>query len=206
MKKRDYGLITRKTSKNNLEDFYETPVWASKILYNHFDFTNYGNQAWEFCCGKGKMSNVMWNYFENVISTDAIDRGYKKNFSILDFMSTRKAKANILITNPPYVNANNIVSHALTKVKSFDVICLLLRQSFQESKSRYFLFEDYRPYKIVTISDRVDFSSENPGGMFSLAWYIWIMNDLYLKRKYSEMEWDCHPTTKKEGQMKLCLY
>jgi len=155
------------TGKKDSQEFFETPNWVTKILLDHQSFNG---PIWEFACGAGKISKYISKTIGNkVISTDKYKRGFGK--SGIDFLTTTKLLAPNMITNPPFNLINKFIKQA--NILKPTKLALLYRTLGLESQGRYKLFKMYKPSKVITIVDRVMFGSEEPGGFWSLSWFIW---------------------------------
>jgi len=190
MKKRDWGLLTRRERKLSKE-FYPTPKWVTRLLLRNYEFQG---SIWETACGDGRISKLLEEQYE-VVSTDLYDCGYGK--SGVNFLLQNSMLADNMVTNPPYIIATKWAWK--TMEMDFKTSALLCRMSFLESKERFFLFKEYPPKKIILISDRVQINSEKPGGQWTLAWYIW-------EKGYSgktELMWDSFFSLKRENQLTI---
>lgn len=161
------GLSIAGRKKNDGIDFYTTPSWATEALMSRESFNGI---IWECASGNGRMVNVLEKY-NKVIATD-IRTG-------VDFLKTTKAVNNI-VTNPPYIHAEDFVKWA--KFNATEKIAMLLKLTFLESESRYKLFkEKFFPLKKVYVfCKRVNMYREGDikpinSGTIAFAWYVWDM-------------------------------
>ena len=151
-----------------VEDYLPTPNWPIDILMTRELFSSI---VWECACGDGRMARRLKSWGYKVIGSDKYDRGY--GHTGVDFFDVQEPYANNIISNPPFKYAQQFVEKAL-ELNNVTKFAFLLRTLFVESKRRRHLFESNPPKKIICIADRVMFDgSEEPGGGFSVSWYIW---------------------------------
>lgn len=172
-------------------DFYATPPCATKALIKYCNENGidlFNKAILEPACGKGHIAEILIEEFKNknishlVLPIDLVDRGYDRqlatqNFFLYEF--TEDADYNI-ITNPPYARAKEFIEHSLDIVKPDSYVCMLLKITFLEGKSRYEMFKNNPPYKVLIFSNRVNCSKQGDfekdseyGGAVGYAWYIW---------------------------------
>lgn len=158
------------------DDFYATPPEATKSI-----LTAYGPFLWhpeyihEPCCGDGAMSKIILEHFKgvNVISTDLIDRGYG---AVKDIYSIPRTPATVVITNPPFSEAEGIIRHVLGVWKA-DVLMLLLKSTFFHAADRAEgLFNEFRPSSIWALPWRLDFHNKGRPTM-ECSWFVWDKNN-----------------------------
>lgn len=160
-------FATRFNDVNENQDFYPTPPYATECLMRRERFSGY---IWECACGDGSMSNILERY-NDVHSTDLIDRGYGARF---DFLGETTGLTENIVTNPPYKYAEEFIDRALKSASR--KVAMLLRISFLESQGRYKLFTE-TPLKCVYIfSKRLKIYKNGVignSGMVGYAWYVW---------------------------------
>lgn len=153
----------------NGADFYPTPKWATHALILNEPF--YGS-VWEPCCGNGAMSEVIKTWHP-VMSSDLFDRGYGETGH--DFLTSNRRADNI-ITNPPYAQAEAFVTKALQCANK--KVAMLLRLAFLEGSGRAGgLFKHTPPSRVLVFSERITFYPNGErtggGGTMAYAWFIW---------------------------------
>lgn len=177
---------TNHTDKERAEnDYYATdPVAIDKLL--SVEKQNISNNIWECAAGGGHLSKRLKDFGYNVYSTDIVDRNFELNDKF-DFLSPifnpiTSAKDTDIITNPPYSNAKEFVLKALDLIDEGRNICMFLKLTFLEGKSRYKdLFSKYPPRNIYVFSERImcakngDFKAMKAGGgsAVAFAWFVW---------------------------------
>lgn len=159
-------------------DYYATDPRAGKMLLTLEPFSN---DIWEPACGEGHLSKVLTEAGYNVRSSDLIDRGFGiGGFDFLDI--TNQDWAGDIITNPPYIYANEFVYKALSIVSEGSKVALFLKVQFMEGKARKVLFQKAPPHTIWVSSSRIncakngDFTGlrTSGGSAIAYAWWIWV--------------------------------
>ena len=177
---------TNHTDKERAEnDYYATdPIAIDKLL--SVEKQNISNNIWECAAGGGHLSKRLKDFGYNVYSTDIVDRNFELNDKF-DFLSPifnpiTSAKDTDIITNPPYSNAKEFVLKALDLVDEGRNVCMFLKLTFLEGKSRYKeLFSKYPPRNIYVFSERImcakngNFKAMKDGGgsAVAFAWFVW---------------------------------
>jgi len=151
-------------------DFYPTPPGATLAL---LDVEKFSNPVWEPACGDGAISRVLIANGYSVISSDLIDRDYGQGG--VDFLKTSCAKAESLITNPPFNLAEEFLKHALQLRVS--KIAFLAKLAFLEGKRRSCLLEQSPLSKIWVFRGRLTMTRRGEPkrgtGMIAFAWFVW---------------------------------
>jgi hypothetical protein len=154
-------------------DFYRTPSDCVRSLLSVEQFEG---PIWEPACGDGAISRVLLADGHRVVSTDLIDRGYGEHG--VDFLASTSLRAPTIVTNPPFLHADEFVHHAirLGAVKT----AMLLRLGFLSGeKRRLSLWEKIPISKVWIFSHRPtlwDGSDDKPDGgrgCIDYAWFVW---------------------------------
>lgn len=161
--------------KDRGHDLYETPEVATWALIEHENL--YYKKVWEPACGKGAISEVLYQAGCSVISTDLVDYGYGE--SRVDFLMTPLAAQTNrhIITNPPYKLASDFARHAMALNSPY--VALLLRLSFLESEGRSDILDDGRLSRVLVFKKRLPMMHrdgwDGPKASSSVAhaWFIW---------------------------------
>lgn len=156
-------------------DYYATDPKAAELL---LDVEPELNHIWECACGEGHLAKVFKKAGKLEYATDLINRGYGDDF--FDFLKTKRHNGwcNDIVTNPPYKYAKEFVEHALDIVMTGRKVCMFLKLTFLESKSRRELFYKYPPKTIYVCSSRVkcalngDFDTTGQSAA-CYAWFVW---------------------------------
>jgi len=160
MSQRDSGYERKE------RDLYETPSWVTEALGPHLYAGIF--HVWEPACGSGKMVRALESLGFTVNGTD-IDAGHD---FLESYCGLDEDGFEAIITNPPYVLAQEFIEHALKQPVS--VVAMLLRTDFDHAKSRLHLFQDQRFAKKLVLTKRIKWFEDSKGQpSFNHAWYIW---------------------------------
>lgn len=166
---RNYALEEREVN-----DYYATnPVAAEWLLNIEPKLDN----IWECACGEGHLAKVFDAAGKLSLATDIINRGYGKVKDFLDTDTNIKYNGDI-VTNPPFKFAEQFIKKALDVVEDGNKVCMFLKLTFLESKSRKQFFEQYPPKTVWVSSSRIQCAKNGDFDKYSssavaLAWYIW---------------------------------
>lgn len=160
--------LTRTLNRSSLDDAFFTPPKAVKVLLSCEPFLGVG---WEPACGPGNISKC---FDPPLISSDLSIENWVYGEKGIDFLKDDR-KVDFIITNPPFILAQDFVKHALLAAPK---VAMLLRIQFLESAKRYQLFQDYPPIRVYVFSGRVKCYGPIEGaanGVSSqcLAWFVW---------------------------------
>lgn len=161
-------------------DLYETPECAVRALLE-VEAVPPG-AIWEPACGPGAIVRVLAGAGHRVYATDLVnyDSPHQDDWGI-DFLLAWQlpgvASIGSIITNPPYMNADAFVRHALT----FGVakVCMLLRLAFLESARRTVILEESGLARVHVFRNRLPmmhrsgFSGNKGGSAIAFAWFVW---------------------------------
>jgi hypothetical protein len=91
-----------------------------------------------------------------------------------DFLAEGPRPIEAIVTNPPYVLAEEFIRHALN-IMSEGVIAMLLRTDFDHAKTRQYLFSGCPVFaKKVVLTKRIKWFEDSKGQpSFNHAWFIW---------------------------------
>ena len=164
---------SRRNGERELNDFYPTPTHAVEALIEREPFVG---TTWEPACGDGAIVKVMQDRGMDCFFSDLVYRGFGNNNQI-DFLKTNMKCENI-ITNPPFVLAQEFIEHA--KECASHKIAMFLKTTFLEGKRRYPMFMD-KDFPLATVYQfckrvRLDKNGINTGcksGMIAFAWFVW---------------------------------
>lgn len=154
-------------------DYYATSPKAIDLLNTIMPLSGVG--VWEPACGGGHLSARMIELGALVTSTDLYDRGY--GMAGIDFLSTTKLLASVIVTNPPYKYAKEFVEHGLEL--GVDKLAMFLKLTFLEGQNRRKLFDEYPPKTVAVFSKRIQVAINGDPDMFlkssaaCYAWFIW---------------------------------
>lgn len=162
-------------------DFYKTPDEAiEKILDALVDF--YGDNILECCAGDGAIIKALRRNFEGIkISAIEIREEERENLikagadcvDIGDFLTLTPTspKPDLIITNPPYSIAQEIIGHCFKVAPDAEVV-MLLRLAFLESKKRKAFWERHPVTQLYVLSERPSFTGKGTDAT-AYAWFVW---------------------------------
>ena len=168
------GASSHALEEREVNDDYATdPKAAEWLLELELELDN----IWECACGEGHLAKVFDKAGKLQFATDLIDRGYGKTKDFLSIDTSIKYNGDI-VSNPPYKFAEQFVRKAVDTVADGHKVCMFLKLTFLESKSRKQLFEQYPPKTIWVSSSRINCAKNGdfdkyPSSAVAYAWYIW---------------------------------
>lgn len=111
-------------------DLYETPRVAVDALMRVEPLPKH---IWEPACGRGAIAKPLREAGHNVVASDLVDHGWSGRHVEFDFLSQTQARADCIVTNPPFKHANEFVRLAVLRAPK---VVMLLRLAFLESERR----------------------------------------------------------------------
>jgi len=172
---------TNRGSIRRESDFYKTPYNAvEKVLDALGGF--YGNEFLECCAGDGGIVEALRRNFED-ININAIEIREEESENILksgadqviidDFLKFPglNPDPDVIITNPPYSIAQEIIEHCFKIAPEAEVI-MLLRLAFLESKKRKSFWDNHPVTQIYILSERPSFTGKGTDAT-AYAWFVW---------------------------------
>lgn len=163
--------------ERELLDYYATDPDAINYLLK---IENLEGPIWEPACGQGHLSIRLKEFGFDVFSSDLIDRGYGD--SIKDFLciTNNEPTERNIITNPPYIYANEFIIKALSILNQGRKLALFLPIRYLEGKGRKELFRQHPPKVVCISSSRIlcakngDFiEARKIGSAVAYGWFIW---------------------------------
>ena len=171
---RNIGASNHSLGIREENDFYATDPLAGELL---LEILPELNNIWECACGEGHLAKVFNSAGKLAKATDLIDRGYG---DVENFLLCRESYRNgDIVTNPPYIYAQQFVEHALSLVDTGRYVCMFLKVLFLEGKARKKLFSQYPPKTVYISSSRIncakngDFKSYTSSAI-AYAWFVWL--------------------------------
>ena len=166
------AFVNRSADKN-IKDFYPTPPWATRALFESGFKLHRRELVWEPSAGLGHMVRTMEEYHpsDKIIATDI------QSSPSLDFLTADNTYgADWIITNPPFNIINDYVLHALEVTNRG--VAMFVRYPFLETQGRYqTIFKHYKPAKIYQFYERVrlcpDRVSRKGPSAVVYVWVIW---------------------------------
>jgi len=152
-------------------DFYPTPSEVTLALLEAESHNLRTHKfIWEPACGDGAISDVLKDHGHFVISTDIVERGYGGQVARCDFLLEKEMRSQAIITNPPFILAEEFIRHAKTLGISY--LALLLKSTYWHAAGRYPLWNEWRPAAIYPLTWRPDFLEKGAPTM-EASWVVW---------------------------------
>lgn len=171
MTDRAHSLVGYNPTGRPADDFYPTPEVATQLLIQRVGLSE---RIWEPACGDGAISRVLESHGYQVISSDLYDHGYGETG--VDFLKTTVRRANVLVTNPPYILAQEFVFHAMDELFCRKT-CLLLKLAFLEGVERSRYLEQTPLEWVYVFRRRLQLTRNGAkmknSGMIAFAWFVW---------------------------------
>lgn len=148
----------KKKSERKPMDVYETPEWAVKALFDMIPI----NHSWKYmepCRASGRFYNHM-----------PIGSAWGEIREGVDYLNTEYNHVDCIITNPPYLLAQEFVTKALDDA---DIVIMLLRLGFLESHIRNKWWQDNKPSSLMVLSQRPSFTEDGKTDGSGYAYFIW---------------------------------
>ena len=171
---RTLGASNHSLEERQSEDYYATDPLAGELL---LEILPELNNIWECACGEGHLAKVFNSAGKLAKATDLIDRGYGDVENFL--LCSESYRNGDIVTNPPYIYAQQFVEHALSLVDTGRYVCMFLKVLFLEGKARKKLFSQYPPKTVYISSSRIncakngDFKSYTSSAI-AYAWFVWL--------------------------------
>jgi len=174
-----------KTKRREL-DFYPTPKNITHalmdFLYKECDsFFDEDIHVWEPACGNGQMVEVINSYGNRVYGTDINDYGFADpvygNYPVDFLKQDLQGHYDAIITNPPFDLSEQFIRTAISRAR---IVCMLFKSQYWHAKSRYALFNEFKPRYVLPLTWRPDFyehlrmpGDKTPAPTMEVAWTIW---------------------------------
>ena len=158
-------------------DCYDTPPSPCLPWYGSKPSCSSPAEIWEPCCGVGNIVWVLREAGHHVIATDLNDRGCPDSASRIDFLLPGpRVECDAIVTNPPFVLAEEFVATALERAP---VVMMLLRLAFYESERRSEILENCGLARIhvfrkrLPMMHREGWEGRKANSGMTFAWYVY---------------------------------
>jgi hypothetical protein len=158
-------------------DLYETPAVAVEALLRVLPLPS--GAIWEPACGRGAIANVLRAHGHRVVCSDLIDYGADPSaIHGVDFLKTTKVPDGVgcIVTNPPYMLANEFTIHALELCRN---VVMLLRLAFLESERRSPILDGAGLRRVFVFRKRLPmmhrdgWEGRKASSGLAFAWFVW---------------------------------
>lgn len=169
----------------SVNDFYATPDDVTLALLKRWGHHIQG-VVWEPCAGNGKMAQHIMRHpgVTKVLASDLEPRPAHEwcgdtHIAKMDLFSVKAredgaARFRVVITNPPFDIAADIIEHVFSVAEpGVRVMALLLKATYWHAAKRQPLFNAYPPSIIAPLTWRPDFMDLG-GPTMEMAWNIWL--------------------------------
>ncbi len=188
MQNTSHAVMAQRHESRYSLDYFPTPPWATRALMEHI-ITDPGigqMTCLEPACGEGHMAMALNEYFRHVDCFDIEDYGYGMVQNFLTY--NPENPIDWIITNPPFILAQDFVLHALNQATRG--VAILARTLFLESFGRYnAIFRRHRPTTVAQFVERVPMVKgrldKHASTATSYCWLVWDKS----KPKTTELEW-----------------
>lgn len=167
----------------NKDDLYETPYWLIESIVPRLRELLYGIEKpriWEPCAGNGRITRVLKHHFPNALiySTDIQEYGGVDH--VVDFLAANNVDhtpffkpCDLIISNPPFFIAAEIIQHAQTLVAQYrGNVVMLERLNFLGTKKREpWLYRDVPNSNISP--KRASFLPTGQCDSIEYGWFEW---------------------------------
>lgn len=148
-------------AQRNEHDTYETPKWVVDAFLKLVPI----RKDWSYmepCRASGRFYNEL-----------PIGSAWGEIRDGVDYLNTAYSRVDCILTNPPYLLAQEFVEKAH---KDADVVIMLLRLGFLESMRRFEFWKEYPLDHLVTLSKRPSFTDDGKTDGAGYAFFIWDAN------------------------------
>ena len=161
--------ISKRTKSSSGIDFYQTPTWATQALLDRIDIE--GKEILEPCSGAGAIANLLFCTASD-LRTDEGVFGEKGK----DIFTYKPKSFDVIITNPPFAQAQEIIEKSLSIAT--DRVYMLLKLQFLESARRFDFFQNTPLKRVFVFSKRITMYPDGEpepknSGVIAYAWYEW---------------------------------
>lgn len=176
---RSHAVMAQRSEPDGSLDFFPTPPWATRALFEHVIGRAPESIGWDPACGDGAMARPMAEYLKAVMASDVHDYGFEiaqiHDF-LQPFLPAGAAEVDWIITNPPFRLAEEFVDRALDIARGG--VAVLVRSVFIESTGRYQrLFRDRPPSVMAQFVERVAMVKgrldRKASSATSYCWLVW---------------------------------
>lgn len=171
--------------EEHIADYYVTPVKDIELFLNEFkketpDLIWSSERILDPCAG-GDVNHPMSyptairNIHSSWCEVDTLDIREDSIADIkTDFLTYKlEKKPSIIITNPPFNLAIEIINKAIQDVEDGGYVIMLLRLNFLETKARKEFFDKYMPQYIFVHHQRMSFIKGKGTDSVAYAHYVW---------------------------------
>lgn len=165
------GAHSQRAGGRRESDWYPTPPECVVALLDRWPVAG---TVWEPMAGNGCLVAAMKARGLDVVATDLYDRGTDV-LVLEDFLTVETRRADVIVTNPPFLIAAEVIEHAHRLGVSR--MALLLKSTYWHAAKRSPLFDAYPPRWIFPLQWRPDFTGQG-GATMDVSWNVWDAADV----------------------------
>ena len=156
--------------RRQANDYYPTPAEVTRAFLRVERAALGAGPVWE-CCGRG--GAIVRELAAAGLSCVASDLVPDPAHGVVqqDVLRTDTAMAQLVVTNPPFALAAEIISHLLARLR-VPYLALLVKAQFWHAEERRALFERFPPARIWALTWRPDFMGLGAPTM-DCIWTVW---------------------------------
>lgn len=176
----------KNAQERHVSDYYVTPQSDIVLFFSEWlkdlEGHNFDNAIWLDPCAGGDVKNEM-SYpavihkalgvpNENIFTLDIREDSRASNKG--DFLDIEfQRKFDIVITNPPFNVAQEIIEKALSITQEGGYVIMLLRLNFLGSKARKPFWDKYPPKYVYVHHKRISFKEDGGTDSIEYAHFVW---------------------------------
>lgn len=169
---------TNRGYERHKTDYYVTPVREIEKFLTSFNYNFNGKKILDPCAGGDEAHGMSYpDAFRNLynINIDTNDIREDSLASIKsDYLDNEFSGYDVIITNPPFFCATEIIEKALQDVNEGGVVIMLLRLNFFGSKERNPFFKNNMPTYCFVHSKRMSFTGDKATDSIEYMHAVWI--------------------------------
>lgn len=156
-------------------DYYPTPPTVTRALIAAereamLAMCDAVHPVWEPCGRGGAISRELEAAGFTTIATDLIPDPDNRVMQ-QDLLLCRQALAPVVVTNPPFALAEEMIRHLLVDLRC-NYVAMLLKSSFWHAQARTGLWRQRQPQRIWALNWRPDFLGKGAPTM-EVIWCVW---------------------------------
>lgn len=164
------------TNRGNKEKIkheqYETPSRYADCFLMHINSNH--KRILEPCCGNGSITEALRRKYPTAFIHANDIQKMSNNWADLitqrDYLTMTEGEFDLIISNPPFSLAEEIIRHSLTTWEA--TLIMLLRLNFLGSLKRYKFWGEYPVSRIYPTSKRPSFTGKGTDAT-EYAWFVW---------------------------------
>lgn len=156
-------------------EFYRTPAWVAHSLFRRLQhLIPAPATVLEPCAGDGALLEPLRSAWP-AATVDAydIDPRHEAVRRRSAFVDDSRQRYDLVVTNPPFSHATEILFYGLAKCRAGGHVALLLRLGFLSSQERASLYRTHYPRFVLPLSARPTFRGAHSDPKTDYMWAVW---------------------------------